>query len=239
MNASIWIGSGGIVMHITKNLEDLKSRIATACRQAGRSESEVAILAVSKRQSVEAVNTLAAAGLNSFGENYLQEALDKIPRCQPSIEWHFIGRIQSNKTRLLAERFGWVQTVASMPIAERLNRQRPIQLGPLNVCVQVNTDDGGEHGGVASDAAAELCAGIVTLKNLRLRGLMTIPLPAVDPASQRRPLRNLRQLYDELRAQGFALDTLSMGMTADLEAAVLEGSTMLRIGTALFGPRGT
>jgi PLP dependent protein len=237
MHASIWIGLGGIVMHITKNLEDLKSRISNACRLAGRSENDVAILAVSKRHNVAAINNLAAAGLHSFGENYLQEALEKIPQCAPSIEWHFIGRVQSNKTRLIAEQFSWVQTLTSLQIAERLNRQRPAALGPLNVCVQVNTDNGNEHGGVPITAAAELCAGICTLKNLQLRGLMTIPLPANDLAGQREPLRKLRQLYAELQAQGFTIDTLSMGMTADLEAAVLEGSTLLRIGTALFGAR--
>jgi pyridoxal phosphate enzyme (YggS family) len=237
MNASIWIGLGGIVMRITKNLEDLKLRISAACRQAGRSENTVAILAVSKGQSPAIVSTAIAAGLRSFGENYLQEALEKIQACGPGIEWHFIGRIQSNKTRPIAENFDWVHTVASSQIAERLSRQRPAHLPPLNICVQVDTEGTGEHGGIQINAAAKLCAHIATLDNLRLRGLMTIPLLNMDTEHQRVPLRRLRQLYEDLCAQGFELDTLSMGMTADLEAAVLEGSTMLRIGTALFGPR--
>jgi pyridoxal phosphate enzyme (YggS family) len=237
MHASIWIGSGGIVMHITKNLEDLKHRISAACRLAGRSENEVAILAVSKLQTIESITAAAAAGLNSMGENYVQEALGKMAQCNAAIQWHFIGRIQSNKTRAIAENFSWVQTVASLSIAERLDRQRPAHLGPLNVCVQVDVDGSGAHGGIRTVEAEELCTRISQLNNLRLRGLMTVPAPTSDIDSQRTPFRRLQQLHRELVAQGFTLDTLSMGMTGDLEAAVLEGSTMLRIGTALFGPR--
>jgi PLP dependent protein len=237
MNASIWIGSGGIVMRITKNLEDLKRRISLACRLAGRNENEVAILAVSKRQSIESISAATAAGLHLMGENYVQEALEKIAQCSAGIEWHFIGRIQSNKTKAIAEHFSWVQTVSSLKIAERLNNQRPANLGPLNVCLQVDVDGSGAHGGVSAADARVLCAEISQLSNLRLRGLMTVPLPTNDLASQRVPFRRLQQLHQELLAQGFALDTLSMGMTGDLEAAVLEGSTMLRIGTALFGLR--
>jgi len=237
MNASIWIGSGGIVMHITKNLDDLKLRISAACALAGRNENDVSILAVSKRQNLDSIRAAASAGLNAFGENYVQEALEKIPQCDPAIEWHFIGRIQRNKTRPIAENFSWVQTIASLTIAERLNLQRPAHLGPLNVCVQVDTDRSGEHGGVRPEDAETLCNQIAELGNLRLRGLMTVPIATADRDSQRRPFRALSGLYEKLRSQGLALDTLSMGMTADLEAAVLEGATMLRIGTALFGPR--
>ena len=224
-------------MHITKNLEDLKHRISEACRLAGRSENEVAILAVSKRQSIESIRAAAAAGLNSMGENYVQEALGKMAQCDAAIEWHFIGRIQSNKTKAIAENFSWVQTVASLSIAERLDRHRPAHLGQLNVCLQIDIDGSGAHGGIKASEAAELCTRISRLNNLRLRGLMTVPLPTNDIDSQRAPFRRLQQLHQELVAQGFTLDILSMGMTGDLEAAVMEGSTMLRIGTALFGPR--
>jgi pyridoxal phosphate enzyme (YggS family) len=237
MNASIWIGSGGIVMRITKNLEDLKRRISSACRLAGRNESEVAILAVSKRQSIESIRAANAAGLHSMGENYVQEALGKIAQCNAGIEWHFIGRVQSNKTKAIAENFNWVQTVSSLKIAERLDSQRPAVLGPLNVCLQVDVDGSGTHGGVPVAEAGALCGQITQLSNLRLRGLMTVPLPTNNLDSQRAPFRQLQQLHQQLITQGFGLDTLSMGMTGDLEAAVLEGSTMLRIGTALFGPR--
>jgi pyridoxal phosphate enzyme (YggS family) len=237
MNASIWIGSGGIVMHITKNLEDLKRRISAACRLAGRNENEVAILAVSKRQNIDSIRAAAAAGLHSMGENYVQEALEKMAQCNAAVEWHFIGRIQSNKTKAIAENFSWVQTVASLSVAERLNRHRPTRLSPLNVCVQVDIDGSGTHGGVQASEAGALCSQISQLNNLRLRGLMAVPLPTNDIDSQRVPFRRLQELHQQLIAQGFSLDTLSMGMTGDLEAAVLEGSTMLRIGTALFGPR--
>jgi len=224
-------------MHITKNLEDLKRRISAACRLAGRNENEVAILAVSKRQNIESIRAAAAAGLHSIGESYVQEALEKMAQCNAALEWHFIGRIQSNKAKAIAENFSWVQTIDSLRVAERLHRHRPPHLGPLNVCVQVDIDGSGMHGGVPESAAGELCAQISALSNLRLRGLMTVPLPTNDIDNQRAPFRRLQEFHRQLIAQGFALDTLSMGMTGDLEAAVLEGSTMLRIGTALFGSR--
>jgi len=223
-------------MRFTKNLEDLKSRIATACAAANRSETEVSILAVSKRHSVAAIQEAVAAGLHSMGENYLQEALEKISLIADPVEWHFIGKIQSNKTRAIAENFSWVHTVSTAKVARRLNEQRPAHMAPLNVCIQINTDDS-DHGGVNPDSARELCALIHDLPRLQLRGLMTIPLPSDELEHQRQPFRRLRELRDELAATGTALDTLSMGMTGDMEAAILEGSTMLRIGTALFGPR--
>jgi len=224
-------------MRITKNLHDLEQRISAACSVSGRNENEVSILAVSKRHSAESVREALAAGLHAMGENYLQEALEKIPLFGPEIEWHFIGRIQSNKTRTIAENFHWAQTVSTPRIAERLSRQRPTAMAPLNVCIQVDTDHTGQHGGVTPEEAESLCAVVAGLPGLRLRGLMTIPLPTTSEEKQRLPFRRLRELRDQLATRGFDLDTLSMGMTDDLEAAVKEGSTMVRIGTALFGPR--
>ncbi len=222
--------------HITKQLDDLKLRISAATSAAGRSETEVSVLAVSKRHSVESIREAQASGLLAMGENYLQEALQKIPQIEAPVEWHFIGRIQSNKTKAIAENFHWVHTVASQRVAQRLNDQRPESLEALNVCVQVNTD-AGDHGGIPIQDAAELCHFIASLPRLRLRGLMTIPLPTETEAAQRAAFRPVKQLYDELNAAGLALDTLSMGMSGDLEAAIAEGSTLVRIGTALFGAR--
>ena len=224
-------------MRITKNLQDLKQRIAAACAEAGRNENDVSILAVSKRHDADAIRAAAAAGLHAMGENYPQEALEKIQRFGPDIEWHFIGRIQSNKTRIIAENFQWVQTISTARIAERLSRQRPSELSDLNVCIQVDTDQNGQHGGVEPAGAEALCEVVAALPRLRLRGLMTIPLPTTNLAAQRLPFQHLRELRDDLHSRGYTLDTLSMGMTGDLEAAVMEGSTMVRIGTALFGPR--
>ena len=224
-------------MRITKNLQDLKQRIAAACAEAGRNENDVSILAVSKRHDADAIRAAAAAGLHAMGENYPQEALEKIQRFGPDIEWHFIGRIQSNKTRIIAENFQWVQTISTARIAERLSRQRPSELSDLNVCIQVDTDQNGQHGGVEPADAEALCEVVAALPRLRLRGLMTIPLPTTNLAAQRLPFQRLRELRDDLHSRGYTLDTLSMGMTGDLEAAVMEGSTMVRIGTALFGPR--
>ena len=223
--------------HITKQLEELKQRISTAAQAAGRSETEVSILAVSKRHGPEALRAAQTAGLNAFGENYLQEALAKIPQITPPAEWHFIGRIQSNKTAAIARNFDWVQTLDSEKIARRLNDQRPETHDPLNVCIQICTDAQSAHGGVLPEDAIKLCKFVALQPNLNLRGLMTIPMPASTEALQREPFRQLKNLYDELRGQGFTLDTLSMGMSGDLDAAIAEGSTMIRIGTALFGPR--
>jgi pyridoxal phosphate enzyme (YggS family) len=224
-------------MRITKNLHDLKQRIAAACTEAGRNENDVSILAVSKRHDAESIRSAAALGLDAMGENYLQEALEKIPLFGSEIEWHFIGTIQSNKTRAIAKNFSWAQTVSSARIAERLSRHRPDNLGDLNICVQIDIDGNGQHGGIDPAEAEGLCEIIALLPKLKLRGLMAIPLPATNKEQQRQPFRQLRELRDHLGVRGFELNTLSMGMTGDLEAAVLEGSTMLRIGTALFGPR--
>jgi hypothetical protein len=224
-------------MRITKNLQDLKQRISVACDEAGRNEHDVSVLAVSKRHSPDSIHEAAAAGLHSMGENYLQEALEKIPLFGPEIQWHFIGRIQSNKTKTIAENFQWVQTISTARIAERLSRQRPQGMDNLNVCIQVDADNSGLHGGIRPEEAESLCEIIAGLPRLQLRGLMAIPLPSASREQQRHPFRHLRELYDQLVSHGYALDTLSMGMTDDLEAAIIEGSTMVRIGTALFGPR--
>lgn len=221
---------------ITKHLVNLQERIRLAAARAGRNENDVSILAVSKRQNVAAVHEAFDAGLRAMGENYVQEALEKQRECDPAIEWHFIGRVQANKTRALAEHFDWVQTVASERVARRLAEQRPDGFPPLNVCVQVCIDES-DHGGVAPADAEALCRTIASFERLRLRGLMAIPAATEDPEEQRAPFRRLRTLYDEIVAEGLPLDTLSMGMTNDLEAAIMEGSTMVRIGTALFGPR--
>ena len=224
-------------MHITKHLVDLKQRICAAAADSGRNENEVSILAVSKRHSIAAVRAARDAGLLSMGENYLQEALEKMPHFGDEITWHFIGRIQSNKTQAIARNFQWVQTLDNERIARRLNDQRPDHLEALNICIQVCTDSNRDHGGIMPEEAAKLCELIEQLPKLQLRGLMTIPMASESLAQQRAPFKLLRELRDDLVAQGRELDTLSMGMTADLEAAVAEGSTMLRIGTALFGPR--
>ncbi len=180
------------------------------------------------------------AGQRVFGENYLQEALDKMAALKeqaPAIEWHFIGPIQSNKTRPIAENFNWVHSVDRLKIAQRLSEQRPSGLPPLNICIQVNVSGEASKSGCSPQDLPALAQAIAGLPGLSLRGLMTIPEPATTEAGQRRPLRTLRELADQLRAQGIALDTLSMGMSADLDAAIAEGATMVRIGTAIFGER--
>jgi pyridoxal phosphate enzyme (YggS family) len=224
-------------MCITKHLVDLQHRIAAAAAAAGRDVNDITILAVSKRQNVAAVHKAADAGLTEMGENYVQEAVDKIGAVQRNLNWHFIGKIQSNKTRQIAEHFAWAHTVNSAKIAEHLSRQRPAELGALNVCVQVCTDPGLMHPGCSAAETRALCALLADLPGLRLRGLMTIPNIFTDTSQQRLPYRELSQLYRELTDSGIELDTLSMGMSNDLEAAILEGSTMIRVGTALFGPR--
>jgi len=181
-----------------------------------------------------------AAGQRAFGENYLQEALDKIAALKdraPDIEWHFIGPIQSNKTRPIAENFAWVHSVDRLKIAQRLSEQRPAALAPLNICIQVNVSGEASKSGCAPQDLPALAHAVAALPGLRLRGLMAIPEPASSEAEQRRPLRQLRELAEQLRAEGLALDTLSMGMSADLAAAIAEGATMVRIGTAIFGER--
>jgi hypothetical protein len=226
------------MQYIHRSLEQVRKNIAAAERLAGRAPGSVHLLAVSKRFGAEAITAAAAAGQRRFGENYLQEALDKIAALRDAgLEWHFIGPIQSNKTRDIAAHFAWVHSVDRARIAERLNAQRAPDLPPLNVCLQVNISAERSKSGVAPEALAGLAAVCAGLPRLRLRGLMAIPAPAGDVTAQRRPYRRVRELFAGLQATHPALDTLSMGMTDDLQAAILEGATMVRVGTGIFGPR--
>ncbi|HEY1611452.1 MAG TPA: YggS family pyridoxal phosphate-dependent enzyme [Paraburkholderia sp.] len=225
---------------IAQHLEAVQQRIANAARAAGRDPHAVELLAVSKTFAAEAVRAAHAAGQRAFGENYVQESIAKIDALadlRANLEWHFIGPLQSNKTRPVAERFDWVHSVDRLKIAQRLSEQRPEQLPPLNVCLQVNVSGEASKSGVAPEEAAQVAHAIAGLPRIVLRGLMSIPEPEGDLAAQRAPHRRLRELFDALRADGLALDTLSMGMSADLEAAVLEGATIVRVGTAIFGAR--
>jgi PLP dependent protein len=225
---------------LARNLEAVQQRIAAAARNAGRDPHSVALLAVSKTFPAEDVRAAHAAGQRAFGENYVQESVEKIEALadlRASLEWHFIGPLQSNKTRPVAERFDWVHSVDRLKIAQRLSEQRPAGMAPLNVCLQVNVSGEATKSGVSPQEAAQVAHEIAALPNLRLRGLMSIPEPESTLDAQRAPHRQLRELFDALRAGGLALDTLSMGMSADLEAAVLEGATIVRIGTAIFGAR--
>ncbi|MFC0251328.1 YggS family pyridoxal phosphate-dependent enzyme [Massilia consociata] len=227
---------------IAANLQAVEATIGAACTSAGRARNEVQLLAVSKTFPAEAVVEAMAAGQRAFGENYLQEALDKmqeVARLQPAtpVEWHFIGPIQSNKTRPIAAHFDWVHTVERLKIAQRLSEQRPPELGPLDICLQVNISGEASKSGAGEDELPELARQVAALPNLRLRGLMAIPERANDEAQQRAAFARLRALFDALRAQGMALDTLSMGMSGDLGAAIAEGATIVRVGSAIFGAR--
>ena len=224
---------------ITAQLQHVRARIATACALAGRDVQEITLLAVSKTFPAQAVREAAAAGQRAFGENYIQEAADKIAalRDLPHLAWHCIGPIQSNKTRLVAEHFDWAHTVDRLKTAERLSAQRPPALPPLNVCLQVNIDGGPTKSGVAPAELPALARAVAALPRLRLRGLMTIPEPAPDFEAARAVHARTKALFDQMNVEGLALDTLSMGMSADLEAAIAAGSTLVRVGTAIFGNR--
>lgn len=205
---------------------------------AGRPASEVRLLAVSKTCPADSIRAAYAAGQQAFGESYLQEALEKIAALADlPLEWHFIGPIQSNKTRPIAEHFDWVHGVDRAKIADRLSAARHPELPPLQVCLQVNISNEPSKSGVAPQEVADLARHVQGLPHLKLRGLMAIPEPAADPAQQRAPFRQLRELLAQLNGEGFALDTLSMGMSGDLEAAVQEGATIVRVGSAIFGAR--
>ncbi|MDQ1314009.1 MAG: Pyridoxal phosphate homeostasis protein [Pseudomonadota bacterium] len=222
----------------SERLRAVRARIARAAAGAGRGGAEVSLLAASKTFGEAAVRALADAGQRAFGENYLQEALEKQSALRDlPLEWHFIGPIQSNKTRAIAENFSWVHSVDRLKVAERLSAQRPIGMPPLQVCIEVNVSGEASKGGVVPAELPALAEAVAKLPNIRLRGLMAIPAPVRDAAAQRAAFRPVRKAYDALIARGFALDTLSMGMSADLEAAILEGATIVRIGTALFGER--
>lgn len=223
---------------IASNLQAVNDAIAQAARAAQRGAEDIKLLAVSKVFPAAAVREAFQAGQRAFGENYVQEALKKIEALRDlPLEWHFIGPIQSNKTRDIAERFAWVHSVDRLKIAERLSAQRPQNLPPLNVCIQVNVSGEASKSGVAPDALVALARAVARLPRLKLRGLMAIPAPAEDLQAQRVPFARLRGLLQHLNAQGLELDTLSMGMSHDLEAAVLEGATIVRVGTAIFGQR--
>lgn len=223
---------------IASNLQAVRARIAKAANDAGRSPEEVELLAVSKTWPADCVIAAARAGQRAFGENYVPEGVDKVlATVDLDLTWHFIGPLQSNKTRLVAEHFAWVHSVDRLKIAERLSAQRPTDLPPLQVCVQVNVSGEASKSGCTPAEALALCQAVAALPQLRLRGLMAIPEPADDAAAQRAPLRRLRELYESIRAAGLPLDTLSMGMTHDLEAAIAEGATIVRVGTAIFGER--
>ena len=226
---------------IAANISRVRAEIQRAAAAAGRNANDIMLLAVSKGQPADAVAEASDAGLRDFGESYLQEALGKmaalreVPLC-----WHFLGPVQSNKTRRIAEHFSWLHSLDRLAIAERLSRQRPVDRPPLQVCLQVNLDGEATKSGVAPEALTELALAVSALPRLRLRGLMAIPRPRSGQTAQRRPFRELADLLANLRRASprlAGLDTLSMGMSADLEAAVLEGATLVRVGAAIFGPR--
>lgn len=225
-------------MGIADNLAAVQSRIANAARACGRDSRDIQLLAVSKTQSPQSVREAAQAGQRAFGENYLQEARDKqIAVANPGLIWHFIGPMQSNKTRAIAENFAWVHSVDRLKIAQRLSSQRPANASPLNVCIEVNVSGEASKCGVSSKAAGALAEQVAALPQLKLRGLMAIPAPNSDVQQQRQAFAQVRVLFDALNLRGLNLDTLSMGMSNDMEAAIAEGATLVRIGTAIFGAR--
>ena len=223
---------------ISDNLQGVRARITAACTAVGRPPDAVNLLAVSKTFGPDAVAEAFAAGQRAFGENYIQEAVEKMAALRElSIEWHCIGPVQSNKTRLVAENFQWIHTVDRLKIAQRLSDQRPADLPPLQICLQVNVDGGANKSGAPPHDAADLALAVATLPRLRLRGLMCIPEPAPNFVATHALFMRAKALFDALNAQNLGLDTLSMGMSADMEAAIHAGSTMVRVGTAIFGGR--
>lgn len=232
-------------MTISENLQLVQHRIANSAQAAGRDPASITLLAVSKTFDVQAVLTAAQAGQRAFGENYVQEAIDKIAATRDmrehnpdlQLEWHFIGPIQSNKTRQIAEHFDWVHSVDRLKIAQRLSEQRPANMPPLQICLQVNVSGEATKSGLEPEALLELARAVVLLPNIRLRGLMAIPEPTEDVQQQRAAFAKLRFMQNDLQAVGIQTDTLSMGMSADMDAAIAEGATIVRIGTAIFGVR--
>ena len=227
---------------IEGNLQQVRQRLSRACAAAGRDVNTVTLLAVSKTFGPDDVVAAVAAGQRAFGENYIQEGVEKVLALQAllpgqALEWHCIGPVQSNKTRLVAAHFDWLHSVDRLKIAQRLSEQRSEDRAPLQVCLQVNIDGGANKSGVAPDELPALAHAVAALPRLNLRGLMCIPEPSEDVALQRAAFRRVRELLEALRAQGLELDTLSMGMSDDLEAAVAEGSTLVRVGRAVFGHR--
>jgi len=232
---------GTNMQKIDEKLANVTARIKTAAQSVDRDASTVGLIAVSKTHPAETIAEAYRAGQRRFGENYLQEALDKQEALAdlPGLEWHFIGPIQSNKTRAIAEHFTWVHSVDREKIARRLSDQRPASLPPLQLCLQVNLDDEGTKAGVSLSQLPELARAVAALPQVQLRGLMAIPAPRKDSQAQRAAFAPLRRALEALNEEGFALDTLSMGMSGDLEAAIAEGATLVRVGTDIFGPRQT
>ena len=226
---------------IANNLQTVQQRLLHACTQAGRPAGAAQLLAVSKTFGPDAVQQAAAAGQVAFGENYLQEAVEKMALLQArgvaGLEWHCIGPVQSNKTRLVAEQFDWMHTIDRLKIAERLSAQRPAHLAPLQVCIQLNVDGGANKSGAVPGEALALARAVAALPRLRLRGLMAIPEPAPGFEAARAVHMRAKAIFDHMNAAGLGLDTLSLGMSADLEAAIAAGSTLVRVGTAIFGLR--
>jgi pyridoxal phosphate enzyme (YggS family) len=225
---------------IEAKLQQVRTRIATACEHAQRPVQSVTLLAVTKTFGPQSVRDAFAAGQRAFGENYVQEAIEKIEALadlRSDLEWHLIGPLQSNKTRVVATHFDWVHSVDRLKLAQRLSAQRPADRPPLQVCLQVNISGEASKSGLMPDDVLPLALDVAALPHIRLRGLMSIPEPDPDPEAQRAPHRALARLLFDLNAAGLTLDTLSMGMSADLEAAIVEGATIVRIGTAIFGVR--
>jgi pyridoxal phosphate enzyme (YggS family) len=223
---------------LEKNLQDIRAGIERAARDCGRDPDSILLLAVSKRKPASDIRLAYACGQSDFGENYLQEALEKMQELQDlDINWHFIGAIQSNKTRSIAEAFDWVHCVDRLKIAKRLSEQRPASLAPLNICIQVNIDHEPSKAGIDISELDDLAMAITALPGIRLRGLMAIPAPRDDYSGQCDAFARLAEALTSLRQQGLDCDTLSMGMTGDMEAAIAQGSTLVRIGTAIFGER--
>ncbi|QIW14883.1 YggS family pyridoxal phosphate enzyme [Pasteurellaceae bacterium RH1A] len=226
-------------MSISSNINQIQAQICNFCQKSHRLPGEVRLLAVSKTKPFEAIEEAILAGQTSFGENYVQEGVEKIAHFagKYDLEWHFIGPLQSNKTRLVAEHFDWMQTLDRAKIAHRLNEQRPAHLPPLNVLIQINISDEASKSGIAPEEMLALAQEIAHLPCLKLRGLMAIPQPETDIEAQKVSLRKMKNLFEQLQAQFEGVDTLSMGMSDDMEAAIECGSTMVRIGTAIFGAR--
>ncbi len=223
---------------IAIRLTDVQQQIHSAATKYGRPTNSIQLLAVSKTRPAEDIRAAFEAGQHCFGESYLQEAIEKIQQLSGiQAEWHFIGRIQSNKTKIIAEHFDWVHGLCSIKHAQRLNDQRPDTLPPLNVCLQINLSHEASKAGIAPDEAAGLAQQIYNLPRLQLKGLMTLPAPTETVEQQRQPFQALRKLRDKIQTTGQPLNTLSMGMSGDLEAAIAEGATIVRVGTAIFGPR--
>ena len=224
---------------VTDNIHTAQEQIGELEQQSGRPRGSVTLLAVSKRQSVAKIREAAAAGVRDFGENYLQEAIEKQRQLEdlPKLIWHFIGPIQSNKTRGISENFDWVHSVDRSKIARRLSEQRPPHLKPLSICIQINLSEEDTKSGTTTTQAADLCELTGSLENIRLRGLMAIPAPSEHADEQRKNFMALSRLFNTLKSKHPSMDTLSMGMSNDYGPAILQGSTMIRLGTALFGPR--